>query len=24
IKYGILREDWEKINDGYYQINGNS
>ncbi|HHK7497884.1 TPA: N-acetyltransferase, partial [Streptococcus pneumoniae] len=21
---GILREDWEKINDGYYQINGNS
>lgn len=24
IKYGILREDWEKTNDGYYQINGNS
>ncbi|HET1514177.1 TPA: N-acetyltransferase, partial [Streptococcus pneumoniae] len=23
-KYGILREDWEKMNDGYYQINGNS
>ncbi|HHK6346454.1 TPA: N-acetyltransferase, partial [Streptococcus pneumoniae] len=21
---GILREDWEKMNDGYYQINGNS
>ncbi|MDS5742297.1 N-acetyltransferase, partial [Streptococcus pneumoniae] len=24
IKYGILREDWEKINDDYYQINENS